>query len=40
MIDRGTFGVSIKKEEVVDTVYNTNPTSRIGSEQAKLSLEK
>lgn len=39
MIDRGKFGVSIKKEEV-DTVYNTNPTSMIGSGQAKLNLEK
>lgn len=39
MIDRGRFGVSIKKEEV-NTVYSTNPASRIGSGQAKLSLEK
>lgn len=39
MIDRGRLGVSIKKEEV-DTVYNINPASRIGSGQAKLSLEE
>lgn len=39
MIDRGRFGVNIENEEV-DTVYNTNPASRIGSGEAKLSLEK